>query len=68
MDSSDGKICCSSCLLEARLLLSANGPYTVTFDTKQFFEKCVSPNKNRSLTCVDLELAISVATQPGRPA
>jgi hypothetical protein len=56
------KVCCSTCKLEAELHAVADRPYTVTFDSAQFSQKCTASSRTRSYSCVELDLAIAVVT------
>lgn len=62
-DASTCKITCLTCQLEAHVHIAPDHPYTVTFDSTQFAEKCHSPMKTASFNCIELDLAISVLTQ-----
>lgn len=62
------KVCCSTCKLEAELHAAADRPYTITFDSAQFSQKCTAPSRTCSYSCVELDLAIAVVTGRCLPA
>jgi hypothetical protein len=60
-DTFNRKVVCSVCQLEAQFQTFPDRPYLVSFDSAQFAEKCKAPDRLRSFTCVELDLAVAVA-------
>ena len=63
-DESSCKIVCSSCKLEAEAHFPDDRPYTITFDSSQFVEKCRSTKRMTSFACGELDVAISGRSLP----
>jgi hypothetical protein len=68
-DESSCKIVCSACNLEAEVAFPEDQPYTVTFDSVQFTDSCLSTLTVRkaAFSCADLDLAITAVTTPFSP-
>jgi hypothetical protein len=65
-DTFTRRVVCSVCQLEAEFQKDPGRPYLVIFDSAQFAEKCKAPDRLRSYSCVELDLAVSIAGQlPG---
>jgi hypothetical protein len=57
------QIVCSTCGLEAAYCATIDRPYTIEFDSSQFYKKCKEPNPRKSFHCLKLDLCIAVAGQ-----